>query len=76
MSVLKDNINSANSLVLSVCDAKCVCFIANCLSEKKWIEKKRKAYNYSQQKQALIAFLRTNFHDMRNAWMNGVDIVD
>ena len=59
-----------------VCDAKPVYFITTLMEDLKWITIDSKVYDYDQQKQVLMGFLRTNFQHVHNSYMNGADATD
>lgn len=75
-AVLTDDPECPQMVAFSVYDTKPVHFLSMACTGLKWIEKKKKVFDKSVNKNVAMSFLRTEVTDTYNNGMNNVDIAD
>jgi hypothetical protein len=75
-AVLTDDLECPQMVAFSVYDTKPVHFLSMACTGLKWIEKKKKVFDKSVNKNVAMSFLRTEVTDNYNNGMNNVDIAD
>jgi hypothetical protein len=75
-AVLTDDPECPQMVAFSVYDTKPVHFLSMSCTGLKWIEKKKKVFDKSVNKNVAMSFLRTEVTDNYNNGMNNVDIAD